>query len=111
MKRSVKIICLAVSVLLIASFAAVFACPAAAEESRPSCKPVSNEAEFLAMERGGEYFKLFSVQARRYLEGGRDFVEPVEGSAGGAEGRRRGRRHGSDDGGASGSGEEFPGEY
>ncbi len=67
------------------------------------------------MERGGEYYKLFSVQARRYLEGGRDFVEPEEGG----EGRRRGprgRRHGSEETGAgaetgSGSGEEFPGEY
>ncbi|MBP5271019.1 MAG: hypothetical protein ILO42_08690 [Clostridia bacterium] len=56
MKKSLKMFRAAFAALLIASFAAVFACPAAAEESRPSGKPVSNEAEFLAMERGGEYY-------------------------------------------------------
>ena len=58
------------------------------------------------MERGGEYFKLFSVQARRYLEGGRDFVEPEEGG----EGRRRRGRRQDGEGAGSVPGEEFPGE-
>jgi len=62
------------------------------------------------MERRGEYYTLFSTQAKRYLEGGMDYVEDDgRGRRRGPDGeRRRGpdgeRRRGSE------SREEFPGE-
>ncbi len=53
------------------------------------------------MEAGGEYFKLFSTQAKRYLEGGIDFVDRVE--------ERKPRRH--REGGTGGSYEGYQDEY